>query len=309
MPRAVRFEQYGGIDVLDVVEVDPPEPGEGQMLVRVRAAGINPFESKLRRGLFEGAIPVSFPAAQGSDFAGVVERVGPGVQDFQVGDEVLGSAARRGSHAELALAKQGQTLARPEGLPWEVAGGLWTVATTAYAAVAAVAVTAGELVVVSGASGGVGGLAAQLARHHGASVIGVAGERGHDWLRARGIAPVAYGEDVADRLEQAAADAGRPIDALIDTSGHGYVELGIGLGIEPGRIDTIADDAAAARYGARTDGSSQASNPEVVEEIVQLIVAGEVELPVAASFPLDQVRDAYALLERGHPPGKIVLIP
>ncbi len=309
MPRAVRFEQYGGVDVLDVVDVEPPQLGDGQMLVRVRAAGINPFEAKLRSGLYRADIPLSFPAAQGSDFAGVVEQLGPGVQDFAAGDQVLGSAAKRGSHGELALAKQGQTIARPGALAWEVAGGLWTVSTTAYAAVVAVEAGAGDLVVVSGASGGVGGLAAQLARYRGATVIGVAGERNHEWLRSRGIVPVVYGDGIADRLGRAAAEVGRPIDALIDTSGQGYVALGVELGIAPERIDTIADDAAAAEYGVRTDGGRAASNPEVVEEFVQLIVHGEVELPVAATFPLAQVRDAYTLLENGHPPGKIVLIP
>ncbi len=309
MPRAVRFEQYGAVDVLDVVDVQAPEPGDGQMLVRVRAAGLNPFESKLRRGLFKDVIPLHFPAAQGSDFAGVVEQLGPDVRDFKVGDQVLGTAARRGSQAELTLATQGQTIVRPEGLAWEVAGGLWTVATTAYAAVAAVQPGPGDVVVVSGATGGVGGLAAQLARQRGATVLGVAGGSGDDWLRARGIVPIAYGDGVGERLERAAVDAGGPIDALIDTAGQGYVALGIELGIAPQRIDTIADDDAAAKYGAKNDGASAASTNEVVTEMAQLIVAGELELPVAATFPLEQVREAYTLLENGHPPGKVVLIP
>lgn len=309
MTRAVRFEKYGGVEVLDVVEVEPPELGDGQLLVRVRAAGINPFETKLRSGLFDGEIPVSFPAAQGSDFAGVVEQVGPGVTDVAPGDEVLGTTAKRGSHAELALASQAHVIARPAALPWEVAGGLWTVATTAYGAVAAVDAGAGDLVVVAGASGGVGGLAAQLARHRGATVIGVAGESSHEWLRSRGIVPLTYGDGLADRLRQMAADRGHPLDALIDTVGQGYVALAVELGIAPERIDTIVDFGAAAEHGAKTEGGRAASNTEVVAEVAQLIVAGELELPVAATFPLEQVREAYTLLERGHPPGKIVLIP
>jgi NADPH:quinone reductase-like Zn-dependent oxidoreductase len=309
MPRAVRFEQYGGVEVLEVVDVDPPELGDGQLLVRVRAAGVNPFEAKLRSGVFADEIQVSFPAAQGSDFAGVVEQVGPNVDDFQPGDEVLGTTAKRGSHAELAVASQAHVLARPRALPWEVAGGLWTVATTAYAAVAAVEAGAGDVVVVAGASGGVGGLAAQLARHRGATVIGVAGERSHAWLTSRGIIPVVYGDGLAERLTQASANAGAPLSALIDTVGQGYVALGIELGIAPQRIDTVVDFDAAAEHGARTDGGRAAANTEVVEEVVQLLVAGELELPIAQTFPLEQVRDAYTLLERGHPPGKIVLIP
>jgi NADPH:quinone reductase-like Zn-dependent oxidoreductase len=309
MPRAVRFERYGGVDVLEVVDVDPPEPGDGQLLVRVRAAGINPFDAKLRSGVFEADIPLSFPAAQGNDVAGVVEAIGPGVEDFKPGDEVLGTTAKRGSQAELALVSQERALARPEAVSWEVAGGLWTVGTTAYASVAAVSVADRDVVIVAGASGGVGGLAAQLAHQRGATVIGVGSEDSHAWLRSRGIIPIVYGDGLRERLIAAAGDAGRSPSALIDTVGHGYVELAIELGIAPQRINTIVDYDAAGKYGAKTDGQSAAAGTEVVEEIVALIAAGKVELPVAASFPLDQVREAYTLLEDGHPPGKIVLVP
>lgn len=315
MPRAVMFEQYGGVEVLDVVEVEPPQPGDGQLLVRVRAAGINPFEAKLRSGLYEGAIPVRFPAAQGNDFAGVVEQLGANVEGFAVGDEVFGTTARRGSQAEFALAAQDRALPRPAALPWEVAGGLWTVGTTAYAAVAAVAPGAGDVVVVAGAAGGVGGLAAQLARVRGASVIGVASERAHEWLRSRGIVPVAYGagegagDGLAERLREAAAGIGAPLSAMIETAGEGYVALAVELGIAPARIDTVVDSEAAAEYGARSDGGQAAPVPQSVAELAQLIVAGELELPIAASFPLERVRDAYTLLEDGHAPGKIVLLP
>lgn len=310
MPRAVRFDEYGGVDVLDVVEVAPPEPGEGQMLIAVRAAGINPFESKLRSGLYRDSIPLTFPAAQGNDFAGVVQALGPNVDGFAVGDEVLGTSAKRGSQAELTLVAQDRALARPADLPWEVAGGLWTVGTTAYAAVAAVGAGAGDVVVVAGASGGVGGLAAQLARQRGATVIGVAGEDGHGWLRSRGIIPVVYGDGVAERLERAAGEAGGSLSALIEAAGSGYVALGVSLGIAPDRIDTIVDNEAAAQYGAKSDGSQAASTTAVVGELVELITSGQIELPVAASFPLEQVREAYTLLERGsRGPGKIVLIP
>jgi hypothetical protein len=139
--------------------------------------------------------------------------------------------------------------------------------------------------------------------------IGVAGEDGQAWMRSRGIVPIVYGDGIAERLRQAALEAGGAPNALIDTVGQGYVELAIELGIDPQRVDTIVDNEAAAKYGAKTDGQGAASGTEVVEEMVALLAAGEVELPIAASFPLDQVREAYTLLENGHPPGKIVLIP
>ena len=309
MSRAVRFERYGGVEVLEVVELDPPEPGDGQLLVRVRAAGLNPFDSKLRNGTYDGQIPLSFPAAEGNDFSGIVEQVGPDTVGFEIGDRVYGTTPKRGSHAELALAAPGKTIARPPGLSWEIAGSLWTVATTAQAAVAAVAAGAGDVVVVAGASGGVGALASQLAVARGATVIGVTSEPSHDWLRSLGITPIAYGDGLAERLRQAAADAGGSLDALIDTVGRGYVALAVELGIAPERIDTIADFQAASEYGVKTDGASAADSAEVVEEIARQIVSGDIDFPIAATFPLDEVREAYTLLESGHPPGKIVLIP
>src|SRR5579875_3626385 len=290
MPRAVRFERYGGVEVLDVVDVEAPTPAEGQWLVRVRAAGIHPFEAKLRRGVFEGQLPVSFPAAQGNDVAGVVEALGPGVSAFKPGDEVLGTTVRRGSQAELALVSAEVALRRPPAVSWEVAGGLWTVATTAHAAVGAVAPGPGDVVVVAGAGGGVG-------------------ERSQAWLRSRGITPVVYGEGLEQRLRGVASELGGAPAALIDTAGHGYVELAVRLGIAPARIDTIVDFEAAARHGARTDGGGESRGRAAVAEIVELLAAGALELPIAATFPLERVRDAYTLLETGHPPGKIVLVP
>ena len=309
MSRAVRFEQYGGVGVLNVDNVDPPEPGDGQILLRVKAAGVNPFDAKLRSGAFQQSIPLTFPALQGSEAAGVVQRVGAGVSGFAAGDEVLGATAKRGAQADLAVINQTHALSRPASLPWEVAGGLWSVGTTAYASVAAVGAAAGDLVLVTGAAGSVGGLAAQLAAHRGATVIGVASQTGQAWLRSRGIAAIVYGDGFADRLEQALAELGRPLSALIDTSGQGYVAHAIELGVAPERINTLADYPAIKAHGVKNDGRSAADTPEVMAEVVSLILAGEVELPIAGSFPLDQVRDAYALLENNRPPGKIVLIP
>jgi NADPH:quinone reductase-like Zn-dependent oxidoreductase len=310
MSRAVRFERYGAPEVLDVVEVQAPAPAEDQVLLRVRAAGLNPFESKLRRGLFEGQIPVSFPAPQGTDVAGVVERVGEAVQTLAPGDEVFGASAGRGSQAELALADPSQLLRRAPQLDWAVAGSLWTVASTAVATVEAVGVQAGECVVVAGAAGGVGCLSAQLAAHQGASVIGVASERNHAWLRSLGVVPVAHGPGLDGRLREAAAGAGARPAAMIDTVGGGYVELALALGIAPERIDTIADFEAARKHGAKAEGQSALSDiPAAVGRVASLITAGAVVLPVAASFALERVREAYELLEAGHPPGKIVLLP
>ncbi|HWF53861.1 MAG TPA: NADP-dependent oxidoreductase [Solirubrobacteraceae bacterium] len=304
--RAVRFDEYGGIDVLQVVEVPVPEPGPGQLLVRVRAAGINPGEAKIRDGMLHEMFPATFPSGEGSDLAGVVEQVGDGVTSFAPGDPVIGFTDKRASHAEYVVVEADNVTLKPAEVPWEVAGGLFVVGCTAYAMIKAVAPTDGETVVISGAAGGVGTIASQLAHRTGATVIGLAGEHNHDWLRAHDIVPVTYGDGVADRIRAAAQDG---VDAFLDTVGGGYVELALELGISAERIDTIADFAAAAKHGVKTDGNAQGASASTLQILAGLIAAGELEVPIAATYPLSEVRAAFAELERGHTRGKIVLIP
>jgi len=306
VPKAVRFDAYGGIDVLEVRDVPRPAPGPGEVLVRVRAAGINPGEAAVREGLVHDRWPASFPSGQGSDLAGVVEEVGADVAGVATGDEVIGFTHERASQAELVVVDAGHLTAKPPAVPWEVAGALFVVGTTAWAAVHAVAPEKGETVVVAGAAGGVGTLAVQLAGEAGAQVVGLASKPHHGWLRDHGAVPVAYGDGVADRIRAA---AGGTVDALVDTFGDGYVDLAIDLGVAPERIDTIIDWAAAARHGVRTEGNMAGARPEVLAEVAGLIAAGRLELPIAATYPLDRVRDAYRELEERHTLGKIVLIP
>jgi len=306
MPRAVRFDHYGGIDVLEVVDVQSPTPADGEVVVRVKAAGINPGESKIREGMLHDRFPATFPSGQGSDLAGVVELIGTNVTGWEVGDEVLGFSDNRSSQAELVPVPATHLARKPAGLSWEVAGSLFVAGSTAYAAVRAVALSDGDTVAVSGAAGGVGSLAIQLARRAGATVIGLASAPNHGWLRDRGVIPVAYGDGVAERIRE--ASSGR-LDALIDTAGQGYVKLGIELGVAPDRIDTIADFAAIGEYGVKADGSGAAASADVLAELASLLASGSLELPIAATFPLDRVRDAYRELEQGHTHGKIVLIP
>src|SRR5215468_7232171 len=174
MTRAVRYDHFGGIEVLDVVEVPRPVPGPAQVLVEMKAASINPGEAAIRKGLFAKKWPSTFPSGQGSDFAGVVVEVGSGVTSWKRGDEVIGFVHTRSSQAELVLADAENLTRRPPSVPWEVAGSLFVVGTTAYAAVHAVNLRPGDAVAVSGAAGGVGSLTVQLARDLGAKVIGLA---------------------------------------------------------------------------------------------------------------------------------------
>ena len=307
MSKAVRFQQYGGIEVLRVVEVDRPVPGPGQVLVRVVAAAINPGEVHIRTGALHDRWPATFPSGQGSDLAGVVAETGPGVEGFASGDEVIGFTDNRASHAEYVVVEAADLIRRPADVSWEQAGSLYVAGTTAYAAVRAVAAGPGDTVVISGAAGGVGSIAVQLARDTGASVIGLASEANHRWLAAQGAIPVSYGEGVIDRIRTAAADG--KIDAFIDTFGAGYVRLALDLGVIPERIDTITDYKATEKYGVKTEGNSAAGNAGVIAELAGRISTGRLEIPIAATYTLDEIQEAFRELERGHTRGKIVLRP
>ena len=301
--KAVRFDRYGDIDVLHVADVPIPEPAQGQVLVKVKAASINPGEAKIREGVFHKVWPATFPSGEGSDLAGIVTHVAPALKGSRPGDEVIGFTDRRASHAEYVVVDAQNLTRKPANVSWEIAGSLAVAGSTAYASVRAVSLKQGDTVAVSGAAGGVGSITAQLARRPRAEVIGIAGQANHDWLRAHGVKPVTYGDGLANRLREAA------IDAFIDTYGQGYVKIAIELGVAPDRINTIIDFAAAKQYGVKTEGSQAALNTAVLAELARLIAAGELEVPIAATFPLGDVRDAFQLLEQGHTRGKIVLLP
>jgi NADPH:quinone reductase-like Zn-dependent oxidoreductase len=304
--KAVRFDEYGGVDVLQVREVEDPVAGPGEVLVAVRAAGINPGEVAIREGRLHARFPATFPSGEGTDLAGVVQAVGAGMSAFAAADEVLGWTEQRASHAELVAVPADQLTAKPASVSWEVAGSLFVVAMAAYASVRAVAPQAGETVVVSAAAGGVGSVAVQLAQRTGARVIGLAGEGNHDWLRRHEIVPVTYGEGQAERIRQA---AGGRIDAFIDTFGGGYVDLAIELGVAPQRINTIADFEAVQRLGVNGQGTHAIATAGLLAELVGMVADGSLEMTIADTFPLDQVRDAFRELERRHSHGKIVLLP
>jgi NADPH:quinone reductase-like Zn-dependent oxidoreductase len=306
MPQAVRFDQYGGIDVLRVVDVERPVPGAGEVLVRVKATSINPGEAKIRSGALAQMWPSTFPSGEGSDLAGIVDERGEGVTGFAIGDDVLGWTDKRAAHAELVLADAEHLVPKPVGVSWEAAGSLYVAGATAYAMVRAVSVGQGDTVVVSAAAGGVGTIAVQLAKGAGAAVIGLASEQHHEWLSSHGVIPLTYGEGVADRIRSA---AGTAVDAFLDTHGGGYVELALDLGVQPERIDTIADFQAGKKYGVKTDANAAGASAEVLGELASLVDRGLLEIPIANVYPLDKVQDAYRELEHGHTLGKIVLRP
>jgi len=305
--HAVRFAEFGDPEVLEVVEVPTPEPGEGEVLVEVFATGLNPVESAIRRGDHPERWPVDFPSPQGRDLAGVVVAVGPGVQQFARGDEVMGYVDR-GAQATYVAVPERQLLPKPPSLTWEVAGSLYVAGTTAWTAIEGLALGPSDEIVITAAAGGVGCLAAQFARMRGATVIGTCAEMRFDFLRQFGVIPIAYGPGLADRVRILGDDpnhpaGGRPVSAFLDFLG-GQTHEAIKLGVPRGRILTILDWEA-----VRGSAAVELYPADVVAlgRVAALVAARRVRLPIADVFPLDSIADAYRALDRREAPGKIVL--
>jgi NADPH:quinone reductase-like Zn-dependent oxidoreductase len=199
-----------------------------------------------------------------------------------------------------------QVVEKPRSVSWEVAGSLCVAGTTAYAAVEAVRAGSGDTVVVSAAAGGVGSIATQLLVARGVDVIAIASAANHDWLTSVGARPVAYEDGLEERIRELAPDG---VDALLDFYGEEYVRLGLALGVAAERIDTIIAFEVANEVGAQTKGSSDATTPEILRELVTLVAEEKLEVPIDGTFPLDRVREAFDHLERHHAHGKVVLIP
>ncbi|MDQ1552054.1 MAG: hypothetical protein QOD50_1476 [Actinomycetota bacterium] len=304
MSRAVRFDRYGAADVLKVVDVEDRSPGANEVRVRVVTAGINPGEIPVREGKMHERFPATFPSGEGSDFAGVVVEVGDRVDGVAVGDDVIGFSNERNAQAESVTIAADRVIPKPHGVPWDAAGALYIAGTTARACLDAVRVRRGDTVVVAGAAGGVGVLATQLAVLAGAAVVATAGKENHAYLTSIGAIPVEYGKGLADRIRKIVPDG---VDAFIDAHGDGNVEVAVALGVDRDRINTIADHVARKKYGVKGDGTATVSPREALIELARLIAASELQLPIAATFPLEQVRAAYERLGRGHGLGKIVL--
>ena len=308
MSRAVRFNKYGPADVLEVVDVPDPRPGPTQVLVRVHASSINPGEAKIRDGALHERWPATFPSGEGSDVAGTIVALGDEAADdgaFAPGDEVIGWTDDRGAHADFVVVPDANLTMKPPAVSWEQAGALFVAGATAYASAMAVDAQDGETVAVSAAAGGVGSVLVQLLRSRGVRVLGIAGEANAEWLRSVDVEPIRHGEGLGYRLRDAAPDG---IDAFCDLYGGPYVELAVGLGIAPERINTIVDFPGAEKFGVKSVGGSDVASPGVLGELAEQIADGEITIPIAATYPLDRVRDAYEELAAGHTRGKIVLL-
>lgn len=305
--QAVRLARYGGTDVLEVDETPTPEAAAGRVLVRVRATSINPGETNIRIGVLAERYPMDFPFGQGSDLAGEVVAVGAGVDRFAPGDAVFGWTDERAAQAEYVAVPAEQLASKPDGVPFEQAGSLFVVGATATAAVGALRLQPSETVVISGAAGGVGVLATQLAVRTGARVIGLASPANHDWLREHGAEPLPYDGDLAARLREAAPEG---VGAFLDLFGGGYVALALDeLGVPAERVNTIIDFAAVAERGVLSAGNADGARIEHLVALADDLAAGGLDLPIAGTRPLAEVREAYDELAERHTHGKIVLLP
>ena len=302
MSRIVQFPEFGEASILEVVEVEPATPGPGKVRVAMRAAGINPADSKVRGGQGMGSKPQVFPGRLGREVAGVIESLGDGVTEFALGDEVFGIVASVGL-ADLVVTNPANLARRPRDLPWEVAGGLPLIALTAWDSVASQHLTDADTVLVSAAAGGVGNLAAQLALRAGATVIGTASESNHDHLRSLGIIPISYGPQLAERVR---AMAPHPVTVVLDHHGAETIEAGLELGVDPARINTIAADPAI--WGVVHVGRGPI-NTETLETVAAMVISGELQVTVTATYPLAEVVAAFERLDDGHVRGKIVIVP
>lgn len=296
--RIVRYHAFGGPDVLQLEQVDVPPPGEGEVRARLVAGGLNPVDAKIRSG--RSRIQLPLPVAVGREFSGIVEAVGPGIDDFALGDAVFGSIPQ-GAFADLVVAPASVVARVPEGVPLEVAAGLALAGQTAWDALESQSLQAGDVIVVSAAAGGVGGILGQLAVARGIRVMGTASDGNHEWLRSRGIEPVLYGDGLRERLAAAAPDG---ITAVFDQAGAETIEAALALGVAPERINTIATDASV--YGVRNVGRG-AVHPPTLDALAALVADGTLDVPIAATYPLSEVRAAFAFLEAGHLRGKVVV--
>ncbi|MFC6023486.1 NADP-dependent oxidoreductase [Plantactinospora solaniradicis] len=301
--KAITFDTFGGPEVLRLVEVPLPSPGPGQIRVQIRAAGVNPFDGKVRSGAMEAIFPTSLPAVPGIELAGVVDALGDGVTGVAVGDRVVGWAdAPTGSYAEYALTTTWAPI--PDGLDFVAAVTLPVAVETANRVLNQLKVTTGETLLVHGASGAVGQVAVQLAVARGVTVIGTAAEKNQDRVRALGAVPTGYGPGLVDRVRALAPDG---VDAVFDVAGKGALPDSIELrgGVE--RIVTIADPDAF-RLGVAFSGADERSTDDLVA-FADRMVRGEVSTVVAGRYELARAADAHRLSDGGHAGGKVVLIP
>jgi NADPH:quinone reductase-like Zn-dependent oxidoreductase len=300
--RAAAFGEHGGPDVLRLVEIDRPPVGAGQVRVRVKAAGVQPFDCAVRAGWTPPGAPAGWPKVPGNEFAGVVDQVGREVAGLAVGAEVLGFGLL-GGYAEYVVVPAEHVTAKPAGMPWEVAGGFSGGAQTAHIALRELRVRRGDTVLVHGAAGAVGTVAVQLAVEWGATVIGTASHANQDYLLSLGAVPVAYGKGLVDRVRAVAPDG---VDAALDGAGADALDVSLALVADRDRIVTLVEHGRAQQLGIRRVTPNLRSAARLAE-LADLYTRGKLRIHVRRTFPLERAADAHREVGTGHGRGKVVL--
>ncbi|MEV0261637.1 NADP-dependent oxidoreductase [Streptomyces sp. NPDC050617] len=295
--RKVTFAEFGGPDVLQLIDAEEPHAGPGQVRIAVRAAGVNPVDWRLREGQVLGAHPVQLPSGVGQDAAGVVDEVGEGVEGVEAGDRVFGEGAS--TYAEFSVLSAWARM--PEGLSFEEAAGYPSVVETALRIIAQTGVRPGQTLLVSGASGGVGSAVLQIARERGIAIIGTAGAANQDYLRSLGAVATTYGEGWTERVRQLG-----DVDAALDLAGSGVIRELVELTGDPEKVITIAD-LGAPDLGVRFSGVA-GSVPDALTEAADLISRGKLHIPVEKSYALADAAAAHADSQAGHTRGRRVIV-
>ncbi|MFF1556505.1 NADP-dependent oxidoreductase [Streptomyces sp. NPDC058279] len=302
--RAMAYETYGGTEVLAETRMPIPKVAPGEVLVRVKYAGVNPVDWKIMSGGLDALMEVVYPVVPGWDVAGTVERVGIDVPEFAVGDEVIAYARKDyvhgGTFAEFVSVPVRALAAKPASLDWKQAAGLPLAGLTAYQLLTRLGTGKEDTVLVHGASGGVGSLGVQIARALGARVIGTASPRNHDRLRELGCEPVTYGDGLADRVRELAPDG---VGVVADFVG-GVLDVTRAVLADGGRHASIADHTVLGAGGQWIWVRPVASD---LVELGRLADSGLLTVPVAETFPLAELAAAFELSQAGHTAGKIVI--
>ncbi|GAA2456647.1 NADP-dependent oxidoreductase [Streptomyces pulveraceus] len=302
MSKAYVFTRNGGPEVEALIDQDVPVPGPGELLVAVRAAGVNPVDWKLRAGyLRPGSAPRPFPTVFGSEAAGVVEGIGPDVEGFAIGDEVFGNPLT-GGYAEHTLLPVAVTAHRPAGLSFTDAAVLPVAAATAYDGIRQLGLAPGATLLITGAGGGVGTAAVQLARHGGVHVIGAASAAKKEFVESLGAVHVESGPGIADRVRAAAPDG---VDAVFDLVGGDTLRAAATLLGDPAALISAGGKPLAEELGGAA--VERARTAAVLDEVANLVVTGALRTHVNRTFPLDAAADALRVVEDGHTLGKIVI--